>query len=157
MLEVTQTEAYFSYCAANPDVKISQRKFEYLKPFFIRSARERDRRSCLCRKHEEIKMVFSDCMKVRKNIIKTSNCDAVAVPSSVSDVVKQTMCAKPEGSEFHKLDCITRKCKDCGTKLLQLLPGEQLLEGTVKWKRYDYVARGKETATGDPQEKLALL
>lgn len=68
-----------------------------------------------------------------------------------------TLCPKPEGSDFHKLSCIDRKCSDCGTKLLDLLPEEIAEEGTVKWKRYDYAFTGKQTAAGEPQKKLALV
>ena len=60
VLEQTKSEAYFNFHAANPDVKISQRKFESLKPYFVKGAKECDRRSCLCRKHEEARIVFSE-------------------------------------------------------------------------------------------------
>ena len=43
---------------------------EHLKPYFVKAARERDRRSCSCRKHEEVRLVFNECVKVRKNLLK---------------------------------------------------------------------------------------
>lgn len=52
VLEQTQSEAYFNFHAQHPEVVISQCKFEQLKPYFVKGARERDRRSCLCRKHD---------------------------------------------------------------------------------------------------------
>lgn len=70
VLEKTQTEAFLEFQAIHPDVKIKQRKFESLKPFFIRAAKEKDRRSCLCRKHVEAQIVFKDCMKFRKNVCR---------------------------------------------------------------------------------------
>ena len=70
VLEKTQMEAFMEFQALHPDVKIKQRKFESLKPFFIRAAKEKDRRSCLCRKHVEAQIVFKDCMKFRKNICR---------------------------------------------------------------------------------------
>lgn len=66
VLEKTQTEAFLEFQAIHPDIKIKQRKFESLKPFFKRAAKERDRRSCLCGKHVEAQIVFKDCMKFRK-------------------------------------------------------------------------------------------
>ena len=70
VLEQTQSQAYFSFCAQHPGVVISQPKFEQLKPYFVKGARERGRRSCLCRKHEEARLVFNECVKFRKNMLK---------------------------------------------------------------------------------------
>ena len=63
MLEQTESEIYFNFRAANPDVKNSQRKFEGLRPYFVKGAKEEDRRSCLCHKHEEAWTVFTECLK----------------------------------------------------------------------------------------------
>ena len=65
VLEKTQTEAFLEFQHLHPEVKVKQRKFESLKPFFVKQATERDRRSCLCRKHVETKIVFDACMKFR--------------------------------------------------------------------------------------------
>ena len=70
ILEKSQTEAFLEFQALHPGIKIKQRKFESLKPFFVKAAKERDRKSCLCRKHVEIKIVFGDCMKFRKAALK---------------------------------------------------------------------------------------
>ena len=70
MLEKTQTEAFLEFAAQYPGVRIKQRKFEILKPFFVRAASERDRRSCLCRKHVEAQVILKDCMKFRKETLK---------------------------------------------------------------------------------------
>lgn len=40
MLEQTESEIYFNFRAANPDVKISQRKFQGLRPYFVKGAKE---------------------------------------------------------------------------------------------------------------------
>lgn len=40
MLEKTQTETYLEFCSLHPEIKIKQRKFENLKPFYIKQARE---------------------------------------------------------------------------------------------------------------------
>ena len=54
VLEQTQTDAFREFQQMHPEVKIQQRKFESLKPFFVKQAKERDRKSCLCRKHVEM-------------------------------------------------------------------------------------------------------
>ena len=38
---------------------MKQRKFENLKPFFVKQAKERDHKSCLCRNHVEMQIVFN--------------------------------------------------------------------------------------------------
>ena len=90
--EKTQTEAFLEFQAIHPDIKIKQRKFESLKPFFIRAAKERDRRSCLCRKHVEAQIVFKDCMKFRKNVSRKNERNDVPIPSSLTEVVELTLC-----------------------------------------------------------------
>ena len=62
VLEKTQSECFLEFQQLHPEIKIKQRKFEQLKPFFMKSARERDRQSCLCRKHVECKIIFDACM-----------------------------------------------------------------------------------------------
>ena len=91
--------------AEYPEIKIKQRKFESLKPFFIRSARERDRRSCLCRKHVEAQMVFKDCMKYRKALSKKSGA-TVVIPSRLTEAANLTLCQKNDGQEYHNLKCL---------------------------------------------------
>ena len=73
VLEKTQTEAYLEFCNLHPEIKIKQRKFENLKPFYVKQARERDQRSCLCRKHVETRIVFTNCMKFRKFLVADDN------------------------------------------------------------------------------------
>lgn len=100
VLEQTQSEAYFNFRAQHPEVVISQRKFEQLKPYFVKGARERDRRSCLCRKHEEARLVFNECVKFRKNVLKeAAHADSPPVPSSLTEAVELTLCPKPELAE----------------------------------------------------------
>lgn len=72
VLEKTQTEAFIEFSALHPQVKVKQWKFESLKPFFVKQAKERDRKSCLRRKHVETQIVFSACVKFRKAAMKNS-------------------------------------------------------------------------------------
>ena len=51
-------------------VKSPEEEKEHLKPYSVKAARERDRRSCLCRKHKEVRLVFNECVKVRKNLLR---------------------------------------------------------------------------------------
>lgn len=47
--------------------------------FFVQSAREKDRRSYLCRKHVETQIVFEDCMKFRKAVCLIRECSDCGV------------------------------------------------------------------------------
>ena len=158
VLEKTQTEAFVEFQAQYPEVKIKQRKFESLKPFFMRPAREKDRRSCLCRKHVEMQIIFKDCMKYRKTVCRRNGFDAV-VPSTLTEVVNLTLCLKPEGHSHHRLKCLTRECSECGVSKFELLP-EEFSEGSteeVTWKRYEYVGTGKFLSNGQEKKKIALV
>lgn len=157
--EKTQTEAFLEFQAIHPDIKIKQRKFESLKPFFIRAAKERDRRSCLCRKHVEAQIVFKDCMKFRKNVSRKNERNDVPIPSSLTEVVELTLCEKPNEGTYHKLKCLNRECEHCGVDNFELLP-EELSEDTeeqVIWKHYAYVGTGKFLANGQEKKKIALI
>ena len=52
-----------------PEIKISLRKFENLKPYFVKGARERDRQTCMCRQHVELQIVSKDCLKFHKKVL----------------------------------------------------------------------------------------
>ena len=158
VLEKTQTEAFLEFQAQYPEVKIKQRKFESLKPFFVRSAKEKDRRSCLCRKHVETQIVFKDCMKFRKAVSRRNGTDLV-LPQTLTEAVNLTLCAKPEGYSYHKLECLNRECSECGVSKFELLP-EEISEGyteEVTWKRYEYVGTGKFLSNGQEKKKIALV
>jgi len=71
--------------------------------------------------------------------------------------VELTLCPKKEGSEFHKYCCINRTCKHCGTHLFRLLPEESSENGSVKWKRFEYVASGKVMSSREQQKNIALV
>ena len=67
ILEKTQNEVYIEFKRKYPEVKMYQRSFENCRPFFVVSARPADRNSCCCRSHVEIRLLFTESMKFRKN------------------------------------------------------------------------------------------
>ena len=106
VLQKTQTDAFREFLELHSEVKIRQRKFESLKPFFVKQAKERDRRSCLYRKHVEMQIVFQSCMKYRKELVKKSaNIDESFVIKSVTEAAEKTLCPKPEGINYHNIKC----------------------------------------------------
>ena len=156
VLEVTQTEAFQKFQTEHPDVKIKQRKFESLKPFFVKGAKERDRQTCMCRHHVEIQMVFKDCMKFRSQMSEKEGADAT-IYSSLAEVISQTLCPVEGDNKFHNITCLKRECSECGVEKFPLLPQETASERNVKWKRYDYLPTGKLGADGNEIKKISLV
>ena len=162
VLEKNQTEGYVEFTSMHPEIKISQRKFENLKPFFVKGAKERHRQTCKCRQHIDLQIMFKDCMKFQKKVVDAREEEHQAdtqVYTSVSDVIEQTLCPKSQNNKYHNLICLKRECKECGVQKLVLLPDEKEGAGNhlVKWKRYDYVPTGKLNADGKKMKKIALV
>ena len=103
VLEKMQTDAFLEFQAQYLELKIKQSKFESLK-----SAKEKDRRFCLCRKHLKMQTVFKDCMKFRKAVSSRNGTDP-ELRQTLSEAVNLTLCAKPEGYSYHKLKCLKRE------------------------------------------------
>ena len=158
VLEKTQTDAFREFLELHSEVKIRQRKFESLKPFFVKQAKERDRRSCLCREHVEMQIVFKSCMKYRKELVKKSaNIDESFVIKRVTEAAEKTLCPKPEGINYHNIKCLERECTECGVDNIEFLPEETSGEVTVSWSRYEYVSTGKFVTNGQEKKKIALV
>ena len=67
-----QVEAYTQFKKSHPNMKISLRAFEKLKPYFITPLRPKDRDTCCCKQHVEAKMLFKACMDFRNK--NSPNC-----------------------------------------------------------------------------------
>lgn len=141
------------------DVKVQQRKFESLKPIFVKQAKESDRRSCLCRKHVETKIVFEACMKFRQGIVKETDLshDEYPVLKTVTEAAEKTLCPRQEDKLLHNIKCLERECNSCSGDSLPLLPEESTTEGSVHWSRYEYVPTGKFLSNGQEKKKIALV
>lgn len=162
ILEKTQTEAYLAFKEKYPDIKISQRSFESLKPFFVIPVRQKDRMTCCCRICVETKMLFKRCMDFRRRLFKTQNLSendksATPVYNHLQDVVNETLCSKDPNKSLFKISCLNRECSDCGPKLLNLLPHEESSndELSVHWERYEYVTL--KVKGGKTRRKLQLI
>ncbi len=145
VLDLTQTEAFMKFQEKHPEAKMCQRTFENLKPYFVKQCSKRDRVGCCCRYCVEEKMVAQVFEKERKAIQKDNeNIDTAKFPvyEHTSELIASTMC-KPK-----KIDCVKRKCDDCGTKKLKIMPEEQG-DRPVKWEKYTYkvMPSGKKKLT----------
>lgn len=154
ILENSQTEIYLEFTRSNPNIKIGQRCFERLKPYFVREARTKDRQTCCCRYHVEAKSLFRTCMDFRRRHAP-SGADNASVTYPVyehlSDAVATTLCEKQSGSDVYNKSCLDRTCVSCGVSGFKLSPEElNTAESApnVKWERYEYVSmRDKQKLT----------
>ena len=149
ILEKTQTEIFNEFKVKYPTVKMCQRSVESCKPFFVVPARPADRNSCCCRAHVEIRMLFIDCMKFRKNVIKQQPDKGRDYPTyeHLNDLVNCTLCPKLEGEDYYASECCDRECESCGVHLFQLLDEEQCVSDSglkVTWQRFEYVTVGEK-------------
>lgn len=145
VLEVTQTDAYQQFRRAFPDMVISQRSFEKLKPFYVRPVRQNDRQTCMCRYHVEISTVLKHCMTHRKKVQDERNADdetkkSFPVFPNVNTAINSTLCEKSDFQEYYKTECLNRSCEACGVPNFKLMPEETSTEEMVKWERFEYVS-----------------
>ena len=82
--------------------------------------------------------MFDSCMKFRKSLPENSG-ESVTVFNFLSEAVDSTLCQKEEGSNYHRLSRLMRKCKEYGAQNLKMADEEKSKELVVKWKRYDYI------------------
>ncbi|GAQ92555.1 hypothetical protein KFL_010490020 [Klebsormidium nitens] len=174
LLEKSQTELYFEVCEEHPDIKIKQRKFEELKPWFVRKLK--DRNVCCCKYHEEVKLYLAGVNRLRKrghtdqdNVCECDCqiCRPLPVPGTPPPATCQykrctyassagfcglLLCPKTPGSLFHKPECINRTCPLCKDKKLPRCPLEtQPGEPDVTYQAFECTNRATGRC-GPPQK-----
>lgn len=133
ILEMSQKEAFQKFKEEHPEIDISLRTFESLKPSNVRHVREKDRETCMCRYHVEFETVLKYCMKRRKLLDVEKKYTHYNTITELNDA---SLC--PKEGKFHKQDCVTRNCDTCGTKNIELMESE-MSDEIVEWERYEYV------------------
>ncbi|CAC5359116.1 unnamed protein product [Mytilus coruscus] len=116
VLNKSQTEAFLEFRTTNPDIKITQRKFENMKPYFVQAARQQDRSTCCCRYHIEARSIFKKCMEFRTNVLTNhdvADSNQIKVFETLSDLINSTLCEKESQEENHKMECLDRNCNNC--------------------------------------------
>ena len=145
VLEKTQTDVYEEFLQTYPDIKVSQRVFEKLKPFFVKSLRPKDKTTCCCRYHIEFNHAFKKCMNFRKSANSDNEQlnNEFPVFERSSDIIERTLCQKPEKA------CLDRKCDKCGV-YTNIFSSKEMDESEsapeIEWERYEYqTVKGKST------------
>jgi hypothetical protein len=71
---------------------------------------------------------------------------------------EQSLCPKPEGSDWHALKCVTGDCQRCVFHLIPLC--EQEYDPTnlrqMEWRRFEMVSTGSTTKAGAPKKVVRL-
>lgn len=131
----------------DPDTKISLRTFNRLRPKNVASVRKAKFRQCLC------EVCMNPKMKVeRLNRLLKEKCGCVR------DLLNESMCAF---CTFPKLECVERKCWDCGVngvkdRLLEEF-GSNLKE-EISWMKWEQVKEGKTSnGQGEKEGKCGRL
>ena len=113
LLEKTQTEIFSSFQEVYPDIKISQRTFERLKPYFIRATIAEDRVTCCCRYHVEARSLFTKGMGFRKKVtIPICPLDekrGFPIFDHLTDIAQETLCKKTHKFGTYSPECLERK------------------------------------------------
>ena len=154
ILDKTQTEVYLEFKAKFPHIKIGQRSFEKCKPFYLRSACLKDKSTCCCRQHVEIRSVFKSCMSFRK----TLNSNSAKIYDSLSELVSETLCEPSANTRQYNMSCLDRTCTECGIdkfKLLDIESCEGSTDMTCSWERYEY--KNLKNKDGSEFRKLVLM
>lgn len=146
VLEKTQTEAYVEFISKFPEIKIGQRSFEKLKPYFVRSALPKDRNTCCCRYHVEIQLLFKSCMTFRRKNQDTEDEELQpTIFSKLSEVVDATLCEKD--GDYHNKLCLDRKCSKCGVNNFEISDKELDISDSapeVEWDKYEYTQENSD-------------
>ena len=137
ILRKSQTEAFVDFKEKYPDIQISQRTFERCKPYFIREARPKDRITCCCRYHLEMRSLFRTCMDFRrKHVVSETH----TVYENMSSMCSDTLCAPDENGNFNR-SCLERECPNCGITDNFFHDTELSTDETtptVKWEQFEY-------------------
>lgn len=158
----------------NPNVTISQSAFHVLKPFFVRTLKERN--VCCCKYHVELIMLKDALNRMRQsqqlhgadcgcecNVCHTMDEGGDETSCSAGELTYRTLtgfwqsciCPKEEGEEWHRRSCLMGECSACGVdKLLEICPEEENGNHIVKWKRFEKTVIGGYDATGVVKKRI---
>jgi hypothetical protein len=140
-----QTTFYKRFKAANPDVLIGQTSFISLKPFFVKSIK--DRNLCCYKHHVELGFLRDAFNCLRRSFTvhgPTCSCNCIVCNASsdgsnacvcssslltyagITALWPACLCPKEEDDEWHGHRCLLGECDLCGVdRQLPLCPKEE--------------------------------
>ena len=141
-----QMELFRRFKQCHPLVRVQLRKFESLKPYFIK--RLKDRFTCCCIYHVQMSYLKDAVNYIRhKSSLHNNLCDCVCsicqadtllkcnaaamTFQSISSIIETILCPRQQDAIFHPYQCVMGKCTNCGTRLLQWCPKEVGSEDSI--------------------------
>ena len=125
ILADTLENLHAKFCQEKPAEKMSYSLFCRLRPFYIVHPKNKDRQSCLCRIHENARLIVE-----KMNQLKL-------LPAGVHSAegwVKAAVCPKPSQA------CYDRKCQNCKENLT-INPDDP--NDTVSWQQWKTVKEAR--------------
>jgi hypothetical protein len=126
VLEKTQTEVFLAFRETILLLKFANSHLKNFKPFFVQPIRPKDKQTCYCRYHIEIRGIFKSCMDFRRKVLKNNPIlnGEFKVYENLNELVAETLCQNSEN--VHKLKCLKRNCENCGVNNLNLMEEEKV-------------------------------
>ncbi|KAJ8303657.1 hypothetical protein KUTeg_018767 [Tegillarca granosa] len=97
------------------------------------------------------------CAKAYRSNVNTSD---YVIWQSLQDLVREILCAPGKDGNY-KVECLERKCHQCGVNCLRLSPLEEIKETEtdklISWQKYQYVNTGKKDKSGQQLKRLELV
>lgn len=114
LLNDSMKNLHLKFLAENKDRKLSYSLFCQLKPFFVRQPNEKDRETCLCKRHENLQYKANKLKQMK--LIDTCDLD---------DLASQITC------QTENKDCMYRTCNTCKNKSVTI--GAHEIGKMVEW------------------------
>ena len=158
--DMNATQFFLNFKRKHPDITMRQRTCEHFRPWWWRKHTEQDRRTCQCSNHLCPKFAVTAVAEWRRQVnpkIQADSPDSAIIEpnSSLTDAADSIMCMKADGADFHRIDCIERKCPDCKGKVaFSVTETESLRTEVQKLRNYEYVEIGKLDKNGDKVKRL---
>lgn len=143
-MSITMQEAYEIFKAEHPMCVISRSSFCALRPNFISLRSKTPRNVCLCRQHENFRL-----------LIEALNKRGFNIPIKFSELTKALTC------DDKNQQCMTGACQICSKSVDKFLPPEEIAGDEIDWYQWqadseNHASRIQETGTiQDCYEKLA--
>jgi len=101
--------------------RIGLRSFMDLKPANVRRMRDKDRITCGCSRHENMRLAITGFNTSSARIHENNQCPEGAeckqrgkIPGSVHEFVEKFSCARPAGQAHANPECVDGTCLTCG-------------------------------------------
>ena len=136
VMQMSLRTAWSRWNEVNPQQKMSLDKFSKLRPKQVLTQKYRKLYQCLCEYCENVKLKLKTINKLAQSL----NRNDLKLDDEFT-AVNESLCKKQEEEAFHKLTCIDRQCRNCGTEVLRqkLQTLTNANDQVVKWNKWAIV------------------